>query len=49
LSNKELAGVLKITEQTAKVHLKNILRKLDVSDRIEAATSALMRGIIHPG
>jgi len=49
LSNKELADVLKITEQTAKVHLKNILRKLDVSDRTEAATSALQRGIVHLG
>ena len=49
MSNKELADVLKITEQTAKVHLKNILRKLDVSDRTEAATSALQRGIVHLG
>jgi two-component system NarL family response regulator len=49
LSNKELADVLKITEQTAKVHLKNILRKLDVSDRTEAATSAILRGIVHLG
>lgn len=47
LSNKEIADVLHITEHTAKVHLKHILHKLDVSDRTAAATSALQRGIVH--
>lgn len=47
LRNKEVAGVLGITEETAKVHVKNILGKLHVSDRTAAVTLALRRGIIH--
>jgi DNA-binding NarL/FixJ family response regulator len=47
LANKEIADVLKITEYTAKDHLKNILGKLRVADRTEAVTAALQRGIIH--
>jgi DNA-binding NarL/FixJ family response regulator len=30
-----------------KVHIKNILEKLDADDRTEAVTVALQRGIIH--
>jgi DNA-binding NarL/FixJ family response regulator len=47
LANKEIADVLKITEYTVKDHLKNILAKLRVSDRTEAVTTAIQRGIIH--
>jgi DNA-binding NarL/FixJ family response regulator len=47
LSNKELADHFKITEYTAKDHLKNILAKLRVADRTEAVTAALQRGIIQ--
>ena len=47
LANKEIAGVLKITEHTVKDHLKHILGKLHVSDRTEAVTAALQRGIIR--
>ncbi len=47
LSNKEIGEILGFTENTAKFHVKNILTKLEVSDRTEAATEALMRGIIH--
>lgn len=46
-SNKEIAGVLNITEHTVKAHLKNILAKLPARDRTEAVTIALQRGIIH--
>ena len=46
-SNKEIAGVLHITEHTVKAHLKNILAKLPARDRTEAVTIALHRGIIH--
>jgi DNA-binding NarL/FixJ family response regulator len=46
-SNKEIAGVLLITEHTVKAHLKNILAKLPARDRTEAVTIALQRGIIH--
>jgi two-component system, NarL family, response regulator len=47
LSNKEIGDVLGFTENTAKFHLKNILGKLQVSDRTEAATVAFQRGIIR--
>lgn len=46
-ANKEIAADLSITEGTVKVHVNNILGKLGVSDRTQAATTALRRGIIH--
>jgi two-component system NarL family response regulator len=47
LRNKEIAAALGITELTCKVHLRNVFAKLGVSDRTEAVTVALRRGIIH--
>ena len=47
LANKEIADALKITEYTAKDHLKSILAKLRVGDRTEAVTVAIQRGIIQ--
>jgi two-component system, NarL family, response regulator len=47
LRNSEIARLLAITEGTVKIHVKKILRKLDVSDRTEAVTIALQRGILH--
>ena len=47
MRNKELAGQLGISEQTAQGHVKNILAKLKVNDRTAAVTVALRRGIIH--
>lgn len=46
-SNKEIAGDLHISEATVKTHINSILGKLGVSDRTQAATSALQRGIVH--
>lgn len=46
-SNKEIAGDLNISEATVKTHINSILSKLGVSDRTQAATSALQRGIVH--
>lgn len=46
-SNKEIAGDLFISEATVKTHINSILSKLGVSDRTQAATSALQRGIVH--
>ncbi len=46
-SNKEIAGVLRISEATVKSHINNILSKLGVTDRTQAATTALQRGIVH--
>jgi DNA-binding NarL/FixJ family response regulator len=45
--NKEIAGQLSIAEDTVKMHVRNILSKLQVNDRTEAVTIALRRGIIH--
>ena len=46
-SNKEIAGALFISEATVKTHINNLLGKLGVSDRTQAATTALQRGIVH--
>jgi DNA-binding NarL/FixJ family response regulator len=46
-SNKEIAAELSIAEGTVKIHINNILSKLGVSDRTQAATFALQRGIVH--
>jgi DNA-binding NarL/FixJ family response regulator len=46
-SNKEIADELGIFESTVKTHVNNILSKLDVNDRTQAATTALQRGIVH--
>ena len=46
-SNKQIGYVLGIAEHTVKNHVKNILDKLNVDDRTQAATAAIQRGIIH--
>jgi len=46
-SNKEIGTELTISEATVKTHINNILTKLGVSDRTQAATTALQRGIVH--
>lgn len=45
--NKEIASELSIAEDTVKMHVRNVLSKLQVNDRTEAVTIALRRGIIH--
>jgi len=47
LANKQIAYALGIAEHTVKNHVKNILSKLGVQDRTQAATAAIQRGIIH--
>jgi DNA-binding NarL/FixJ family response regulator len=49
LSNKDIASALGIALETAKVHVKNILFKLGVTDRTAAVTTAIKRGILHVG
>jgi two-component system NarL family response regulator len=46
-SNKEIAAEFRISEATVKSHINNILSKLGVTDRTQAATTALQRGIVH--
>src|SRR6202158_1515589 len=48
-SNKEIGATLKISEATVKSHVNNILSKLGVTDRTQAATTALQRGLVHLG
>ena len=43
LTNKEIGNKLGITENTVKNHLKNILDKLHLENRVQAATFALQR------
>ena len=45
--NKEIAGELKISDETVQGHVKNILAKLGVHDRTEAVAVAVRRGIVH--
>lgn len=46
-ANKIIAAHLGITEDTVKVHMKNIFSKLDANDRTHAVTIAISRGIIE--
>ena len=46
-SNKEIARDLTISEATVKTHINSLLNKLGVTDRTQAATTALQRGIVH--
>ena len=47
LRNRDIGEELSITEETVKVHMRNILGKLSARDRTEAVTIALRRGIIQ--
>jgi two-component system NarL family response regulator len=47
MRNKEIAGDLKISDETVQGHVKNILAKLSVHDRTEAVAVAVRRGIVH--
>ena len=46
-SNKEIAAVLSVTEDSVKGHVRNILSKLGAGDRTQAAMIAVKRGIIQ--
>ena len=45
-ANKIVAQHLKVSEETVKAHMKNILSKLGANDRTHAVTIAVKRGII---
>lgn len=47
LANKEIAVRLGTANGTVKIHVQNILAKLNATDRTRAVTIALQRGIIH--
>lgn len=48
-SNKEIAMALGITLPTTKVHVSNIIQKLAVDDRTQAAVKAIQNGMVQPG
>ena len=45
-SNKEIGTELDISEATVKTHINSLLGKLGVTDRTQAATAAIQRGIV---
>jgi DNA-binding NarL/FixJ family response regulator len=48
MSNKEIAHNLQIGETTVKTHVKNIMEKLDVTSRTQAALYAVQSGFAPP-
>ncbi len=47
LFNKEIAYMLSISEKTVKNHVSNIFKKIDVSDRTQAAVYAIKNNIVE--
>ena len=48
-ANKALAFELGVAEKTVKSHVGNILGKLGLSDRTQAALYAVREGLVDPG
>ncbi|MBY0575720.1 MAG: response regulator transcription factor [Gallionellaceae bacterium] len=46
-SNKEIAGVLNLSESTIKIHVQGILRKLNIAGRVQAAVYAVEHGLVN--
>lgn len=48
LSNKQIAARLEISERTARTHVSNMLAKLQLSSRTQAALVAIQEGLVEP-
>lgn len=48
-SNKEIARALDMAEPTVKIHVQSILRKLNLSSRVQAAVYAVEHGLVDSG
>jgi DNA-binding NarL/FixJ family response regulator len=48
-TNEEIAGTLFLSEKTVKSHLSSIFRKLDVSNRTQAAAKAIRERLVSSG
>ena len=46
MTNKKIAEALSIAEDTVKIHLRNILAKLHLENRIQAAVYAVRQGLV---
>ena len=46
LANKEIARELVLSEKTVKTHVSNLLQKLDLGDRTQAALFAVRNGVV---
>jgi two-component system nitrate/nitrite response regulator NarL len=44
-SNKEIARALDLAESTVKIHVQHILRKLELTSRVQAAVWAIENGV----
>ena len=49
LQNKQIAAELHLSEKTVKTHVSAVLRKLDVTDRTQAAMYAVRERLVEPG
>ncbi|WP_395145727.1 response regulator [Armatimonas sp.] len=47
LTNREIGGVLFISEGTVKTHVEHVIGKLGVSDRVQAAVWAARQGLVN--
>jgi DNA-binding NarL/FixJ family response regulator len=45
LTNREIAAQLRVSTETVKSHIRSIFRKLQVSDRVDAARIAVREGM----